>query len=107
MKRFIVSVFLSLFVLTVSAQKVYFVYLQSEQGQPFFVKMNEKIYSSTASGYLILSKLRDSTYSFTVGFPDNRILEQKYSVTLNKKDHGYLLKDFGDKGWGLFDLQTL
>ncbi|NOT52560.1 MAG: DUF4476 domain-containing protein [Chitinophagaceae bacterium] len=26
---------------------------------------------------------------------------------MSKNDHGYLLKNFGDKGWGLFDLQTL
>ncbi|HEY0432924.1 MAG TPA: hypothetical protein VGC95_03585, partial [Chitinophagaceae bacterium] len=26
---------------------------------------------------------------------------------MNKKDHGFLIRDFGDKGWGLIDLQTL
>ena len=30
-----------------------------------------------------------------------------FSTVINKKDHGYLVKDFGEKGWGLFDLQTL
>ncbi len=94
-------------VFTASSQKVYFVYLQSEQEQPFFVKMDEKIYSSTASGYLILSKLRDSSYTFSVGFPQNKWPEQKFSVAVRSKDHGYLLKHFGEKGWGLFDLQTL
>lgn len=89
------------------SQKVYFVYLQSEQDQPFFVKMEEKIHSSTASGYLILSRLKDTTYSFTIGFPQNKYPEQKFSVQLRSKDHGYLLKNFGEKGWGLFDLQTL
>ncbi len=92
---------------TSSAQKVYFIYLQSEPQQAFFVKMNKQIYSSTATGYLILSKLRDSSYSFTVGFPDGKWPEQNFSVTVNKKDHGYLLKNFGEKGWGLFDMETL
>jgi hypothetical protein len=89
------------------SQKVYFVYLQTEAEQPFFVKINGKIQSSSASGYLILSKLRDSTYNFTVGFPQSKWPEQNFSVTINNKDHGYLLKNFGEKGWGLFDLQTL
>ena len=89
------------------AQRVYFIYLQTEQEQPFFIKMNDKIISSTAAGYLILPKLYDSSYSFSVGFPQNKWPEQKFEVTINKKDHGYLLKNFGDKGWGLFDLQTL
>ena len=93
--------------LTGFSQKVYFVYLQTEGEQSFYVKMNAKVYSSSASGYLILFKLRDSTYNFTVGFPQNKWTEQIFSVTINNKDHGYLLKNFGEKGWGLFDLQTL
>src|SRR5205814_9280710 len=29
-----------------------------------------------------------------------------FSSMINKKDHGYLLRNFGDKGWGLIDLQN-
>ena len=90
-----------------SSQKVYFVYIQTESEQPFFVKMNDKIQSSTASGYIILAKLVDSTYNFSIGFPQNKWPEQNFSVAIGKKDHGYLLKNFNEKGWGLFDLQTL
>lgn len=90
-----------------SSQKVYFIYVQAEPGQAFYLKMNEKVFSSTASGYLILSRLRDSTYSFSIGFPGNKWPDQRFTVTMEKKDHGYMLKNFGDKGWGLFDLQTL
>ena len=89
------------------SQKIYFIYLQTEGEQPFFVKMNERVYSSSASGYLVLSRLKDSTYNFSIGFPQNKWPESKYSVTLNRKDHGFLVKNFGEKGWGLFDLQTL
>ncbi len=89
------------------SQKVYFVYIQSEPREPFYLKLQERIYSSSASGYLILSKLHDSSYRFKIGFPDNRVAEMEFSVTVAKKDHGYLLKNFGEKGWGLYDLQTL
>jgi hypothetical protein len=68
--------------------------------------MNDKVFSSTASGYLILSKLHDSSYNFTVGFPQNKWPEKNFSVSVNHKDHGFLLKNFGEDGWGLFDLQT-
>ncbi|MEJ0102202.1 MAG: DUF4476 domain-containing protein [Bacteroidota bacterium] len=91
---------------TASSQRIYFIYLQTESQQPFFVKIGEKLNSSTASGYLILSRLKDSTYNFTIGFPGNRAGDQKFSCAINKKDHGYLVKNFGDKGWGLVDLQT-
>jgi hypothetical protein len=107
MSKLTVCLLFSLASLTGFSQKVYFVYLQSENEQTFYVKMNAAIRSSSASGYLILSKLRDTTYNFTVGFPQNKWPEQNFSVSINKKDHGYLLKNFGEKGWGLFDLQTL
>jgi hypothetical protein len=89
------------------SQKTYFVYLQIEQQQPFYVKLGDKTYSSSATGYLILSKLVDSSYSLTVGFPNDKWPEQKFTVNLGGKDKGYLLKNFQDGSWGLFDLQTL
>ena len=107
MKRFILCFFASVTLQMGFAQKVYFIYFQTDQEQSFFVRMDEKIYSSTVSGYLILSKLYDTTYNFSIGFPKNKWPEQKFSVTMNKKDHGFLLKNFEERGWGLFDLQTL
>ena len=106
MRKIILSLIFSIFMLQVSAQKVYYIYLQTESDQPFFVRLNEKVHSSSASGYLILSKMRDSTYTFIIGFPGNKWPEQKYSTTIGGKDHGYILKNFADKGWGLFDLQN-
>lgn len=107
MKKLLPGLLLSLTALTTSAQKVYFIYLQAEQEQPFYVRFNERVQHSSASGYLILSRLVDSSYSFTVGFPDGRWPEQAFAVTMNRQDHGYLLKNFEEKGWGLYDLQTL
>ncbi len=107
MKKLFLSLLFIVSLLTAYSQKVYFVYLQSEADQPFFVKLDNKIHSSTSSGYLILSKLIDNTYNFSVGFPQSKWPEQNFSVTINKKDHGFLLKQFGDKGWGLYNLQTL
>lgn len=95
------------FFMTASAQKVYFMYLQAEPAQPFFLKLNGKVHSSSASGYLILSRLVDTTYTITIGFIKPGIREQVFTVRTEQKDHGFLLKDFGEKGWGLFDLQRL
>jgi hypothetical protein len=87
-----------------SAQKVYFIYLQSDNG-PFYVKMNDKIYSSENSGYLILSNLADTTYNFAIGFSASQS-DFKFVITLAGKDKGFLIKNF-DSGLGLFDLQNL
>lgn len=107
MKKLHLALFFLLVAITASSQKVYFVYIQTESDQPFYVKMNEKISSSTASGYIILPRLLDSSYNFSIGFPQNKWPEQNFSITINTKDHGFLLKNFGEKGWGLFDLQKL
>lgn len=107
MNKFILCLLFLFTGIVATSQKVYFVYIQSEADQPFFVKMNEKVSSSTASGYIILSKLRDTSYNFSIGFPQNKWPEQNFSIAVNKNDHGYVLKNLGEKGWGLFDLQTL
>jgi hypothetical protein len=106
MKRILLISFFAIAVSQVNAQKIYFVYLQTETGEPFFVRMNDNLYSSTASGYLILPRLKDSAYNFKLGFPGKNI-DLDFSTSINKKDHGYLIKNFGEKGWGLFDLQSL
>lgn len=106
MKKITALLVLLCFALTGFSQRVYFVYLQSEGAQPFFLKMNEQVYSSNSSGYLILSQLKDSTYTFAIGFPQNKWPEQVFSLAVAGKDRGFLLKGTTDKNWGLVDLQT-
>ena len=105
MKRtlFLVTIICVHFVL--KAQKTYFVYLQSESATPFYVKMAGKIQSSTAEGYLILPKLKDSTYLITIGQPGKQD-EPKFTITVSRGDRGFLIKNFNES-LGLFDLQTL
>jgi hypothetical protein len=69
--------------------------------------MGADVLNSNAGGFLILPKLRDSAYNFTIGFPGNLFPPYKFNITSMKKDKGYSLKNFGEKGWGLFDLQSL
>jgi hypothetical protein len=105
MKNLVLLVTLIVSCVCASAQKVFFIYLQSDNYSPFYVKMNDKIYSSTTSGYLILSNLVDSTYNFAIGFPSSQP-ESRFNISLNGKDKGFLIKNF-DTGLGLFDLQNL
>ncbi|MGK2862833.1 MAG: DUF4476 domain-containing protein, partial [Chitinophagaceae bacterium] len=75
--------------------------------QSFFVKINDKTFGSSPSGYLILSKLKDSTYNLNIGFPQNKWQAQQFLINVKTKDKGYFLKNFGEKGWGLVDMETL
>lgn len=91
----------------VHAQQLYFLYLQTEGRQPFYVKLDKKLYNSSVSGYLIIPKLREGTYSLVVGFPKSEWEEQRIPIVIQQKSAGYLLKNFGARGWGLFNWQTL
>jgi hypothetical protein len=89
------------------AQKNFFIYIQTDNKQPFYVKVNNKLVSSSAAGYLIVSKLTTGDYPVTVGFPKDQWPQQTFNITIADKDIGYLLKNFGEKGWGLYNMQTM
>ncbi|MEO6330233.1 MAG: DUF4476 domain-containing protein [Ginsengibacter sp.] len=91
---------------TISAQQSHFLYFQTEAKQPFYIKLDNKVFGSASSGYLVLPNLKEGNYKLVFGFPKNEWPEQTIEYTL-AKDAGYLLKNFSDKGWGLFDLQSL
>lgn len=90
----------------VYAQKNHFIYLQTENRQPFYVRSGERILSSSANGYVVIPKLQEGKYDLYVGFPRNEWPRQKIPVKVSG-DAGYLLKNFGAKGWGLYNMQTM
>jgi Domain of unknown function (DUF4476) len=89
----------------VQAQRNHFIAIQSENKQPFYARVEEKIFNSSARGHLIIPKLIDSTYIITIGFPKDPAQEQKFPVTVNK-DAGFILKNLKEKGWVLSNSQT-
>ncbi|MFN0083391.1 MAG: DUF4476 domain-containing protein [Ferruginibacter sp.] len=89
------------------AQQYYFVYIQTDNKQPFYIKVNDKVMSSSASGYVVIPKLTTGNYTVTVGFPKDQWPQQTMPLGITNADAGYLLKNFGDKGWGLYNLQTM
>lgn len=93
--------------LQAAAQQDYFVFIQHEKHQPFYVRIGDKVHSSSAVGHVILSRLKDSTYTLVIGFPNNQFPEQEYSVQVNKRDRGFELKNLAEKGWTLFDIHSL
>lgn len=107
MNRIVIASTLLLLSFSVSAQKEYFVYLQTDDGQPFYLRMGDHTYSSTSSGYLILPKMRDSSYVFRLGWPSRPDQQPYFTLPVSGKDRGLLVKNFGAEGWGLFDLHTL
>ena len=105
MKRiFLLCVLIGLQII-VKAQKVYFIYLQSENATPFYIRIGGQIQSSSTEGYLIVPNLRDSTYQVSIGQPGKQA-EPRFSITINKADRGFLIRA-AEGTINLFDLQTL
>ena len=100
-------IFFSSFSFALDAQQNHFVFIQAESRQPFNITLNKKVYSSTASGYVIIPKILTGNYSMSVGFGGNTIPDQYFNLELAQKDLGYTLKNVEEKGWALFNLQSL
>ncbi|MDP4285908.1 MAG: hypothetical protein Q8891_15945 [Bacteroidota bacterium] len=107
LKRTFVILLLSISTFSLKAQKVHFVYLQTENWQPFYVKLNNKVLSSSPAGYIILPDLSSGDYQLIVGFPKNEFPEEDFKISIQNKNEGFLLKNFGEKGWSLFNMQSL
>jgi hypothetical protein len=107
-KRSIYTLLLSLLVAgkIVAQDPQYFVYIQHEKSQPFYVKYKGKLLSSSERGYIILSELPAGTLPITIGFPKNEAPEQEFKVRLGKNDQGFLLKKTDEKSFALYNLQT-
>jgi Domain of unknown function (DUF4476) len=107
MRHLLVTFLLGFASLNIIAQQNHFIYLQTENKQSFYVKLDKKIFSSASTGFLIIPKLLNGEVTFTLGFPKNEWPEQNFTIHINSRDVGYLLKNFDEKGWSLFDLQSL
>ncbi len=86
----------------VTAQDGYFLCIQTEDRQPFYLRVSNKTWSSSAVGNLVVHGLGDSTYQVSVGWPRSKYPEQNFLVTFNRKDLGYTLKGT-DQGWALIN----
>lgn len=106
MKNILTSLIFSVSCFLANAQQNRFIYLQTENRQPFFVKLDTKILNSNPLGYLIIPKLDEGLYSLVIGFPESS-LEQEFNCSIKNKDVGFIIKNAGEKQWQLLNLQTL
>lgn len=94
------------FYFTGFTQKHHYLFLQSEAQQAFYIRYDGRIIVSGTAGYIILPKLKENEVKFGLGFSAGSQTELNFELSTNRQDKGYLIKQFGEKGWGLFDLQT-
>lgn len=88
------------------AQKNYFIYLQADGGQTFYIKPGNEIISSSSAGHLILAGLPDSSIRFTLGFPGKTDPALVFTIQQNGTDCGFEIKKLNEE-WVLFNIKTL
>lgn len=89
------------------AQETHFIYIQTENSKPFYIKFQGNVISSSAAGYVIIPRLVSGDYQINIGFPRNEYPEEEFHFSLSDEDMGFLLKNFREKGWSLFNLQSM
>lgn len=105
----LISTFLLVFVFVGSiwAQQNRYIYIQTDNKQPFYAKLQNKIYSSTATGYLIIPRVKDGSHQILIGYPNSTNPEKNFECKVEGKDLGFTLKDIpAQGGLVLFNLQS-
>ncbi len=86
------------------AQQTNFVHIQSEGNEPYYVQMNGSVYSSSATGYLVIPRVTAGDHTLVVGFPRNTFPEYAFPFSIADKPRGFSLKLAIDNSWSLFDM---
>ena len=81
----------------------YFAFIGADHRQPFYVRIDSQVYSSTAAGHLLLAPLKDSDYIVTIGFPGQTYPEKRYEFRMRGKDQEFELRRQDDGNWRLYD----
>jgi hypothetical protein len=96
---------LIIFSISISAQTAHFLYIQSDNSQAFYVRLNSKVFSSSDAGYLIIPKLETGKLSVIIGFPKNKWNALNYDIEVESKDLSFQLKQIDSSNWELYDEQ--
>ncbi len=95
-KSLLIPCFLLMALRMTAQDQQYYIYIQSERSQPFYVRFDGKLLSSSDKGYIIISKLPAGIANMRIGFAKSDVPEQQYMVKVGgSNDQGYLLKQDG------------
>ena len=86
------------------AQQTNFIHIQSEGNEPYYVQMNGSLYSSSATGYLVIPQVTAGDHTLVVGFPRNAFPQYAFPCSIADKPRGFSLKQSIDNSWSLFDM---
>ena len=104
--RKLVFIFLICFLVKiVFSQQQYYIYIQSEDQQEFYVRTGSRIFNSSGNGYLVIPGLEKNTHEIIIGFPGKKDPEWRFNCTISEADLGFVLKAKGKDGVQLLSLK--
>ena len=104
--RKLVFIFLICFLVKiVFSQQQYYIYIQSEDQQQFYVRTGSRIFNSSGNGYLVIPGLEKNTHEIIIGFPGKKDPEWRFNCTISEADLGFVLKAKGKDGVQLLNLK--
>ena len=90
-----------------NAQQKFFIYLESEAKEPFYVLIDGKTnYSSSLNGFLTIPQMTSGDYDAEVGFVKDKYPSQHFIISIKGMDAGFILRKIKDNTFGLLNLQT-
>ena len=89
------------------SQTTHFVFIQADDNQLFYVKVNNQIFSSTSLGSVIIPNLEEGDLIINIGFPQNKWNPLNYKLSVKNKDLAYVLKKSKSNSWELYDYYSM
>lgn len=105
MRKWIFALFICMMMFQLWAQGNYYIYIQSEDNRPFYVKYGSRILESSGDGDLIIPNLSGGSCEFWVGFPENAGVQWKFDCTTAETDQVYILRTYNNKSVELSGLK--
>jgi hypothetical protein len=85
------------------AQNSGFIYIESQNGLPFYIRSRDSLYHSAPEGYLLLAPLNKLKGDLILGFPGQAAAAFVFSIPSPQIDKGWILRDMKQEGWRLYD----
>ncbi|MBA4259618.1 MAG: hypothetical protein C0446_10670 [Chitinophaga sp.] len=84
-----------------------FLYIQSDNNQPYYIQVKDKIHSSNGKGYLLVPSLADGDYGIILGFPAGAYSEYLFKFSVSGKPKGFSLRINQEGEWMLMDMVSM
>ncbi len=106
-KFFLSFLLLCALLMKANAQQKFFIYVESETKEPFYLLIDGKTnFSSSLNGFLTIPQMSNGDYDAEIGFVKNKYPEQHFILSIKGMDVGFILRRAKDNTFSLLNLQT-